>query len=151
MGKWARLLQPEFVLLNLQAKGKFDAIRAISKVFENDPAVGPFKNFLASLIRREKNTSTAIGKGVALPHVHDDSIMRPRLAIGIFPDGVDFAAPDGELVHIIGVLATPLKHQKQHLSLLAAFSRLVQTEAVRQQLVEANSSEEVVAVFTGGR
>ena len=151
MGKWARLLQPEHVLLDLQAKSKFDAIRAVAKVLDGDPAVGEFKDFFAALIRREKITSTAIGKGVALPHVHDDLIKRPRLAMGISPEGVNFAAPDGEPVHIIGVLATPLKHQKQHLSLLAAFSKLVQTEAVRQQLVEAQTGDEVVAVFTGGR
>ena len=57
--------------------------------------------------------------------------------------------PDGQLVHIIALLITPLKHQKQHMALLAALSQRLQQEEVRQRLLQAADAAEIVDIFTG--
>ncbi len=147
MEKWERILDPSNVLVDLKAQRNFDAIRELASVLEDDGAVPDQKRFLADLIRREKQASTGIGKGVAVPHAHEDSIERQLLAIGISREGIDFASIDGEPVHIVALLATPRKHQKQHMELLAALSRLLQNEEVRQSLIQAADSAEVVDIF----
>ena len=147
MEKWERILDPSNVLVDLKAQRNFDAIRELASVLEDDGAVPDQKRFLADLIRREKQASTGIGKGVAVPHAHEDSIERQLLAIGISREGIDFASIDGEPVHIVALLATPRKHQKQHMELLAALSRLLQHEEVRQSLIQAADSAEVVDIF----
>ena len=108
------------------------------------------KQFLADLIRREQQSSTGIGKGVAVPHAHEDSIGRQILAIGISREGIDFDAIDNAPVHIVALLGTPKKHQKQHMSLLAELSRLLQQQQVRDDLVEAADASEVLAIFKSG-
>jgi fructose-specific phosphotransferase system IIA component len=151
MDRWDRILSEENVLVRLKARRKFDAIRELSAVLEDDNAIGDHKRFLADLIRREKASSTGIGKGVAIPHAHEDSIRRQILALGISPDGIDFSSVDGEPVRIVALLATPKRHQKQHMELLAAVSRLLQDGEVRESLIEASSAAEVVGLFkTGG-
>ena len=147
MEKWERILDPSNVLVGLKAQRNFDAIRELASVLEDDGAVPDQKRFLADLIRREKQASTGIGKGVAVPHAHEDSIERQLLAIGISREGIDFASIDGEPVHIVALLATPRKHQKQHMELLAALSRRLQNEEVRQSLIQAADSAEVVDIF----
>ena len=150
MEKWERILDSSKVRVGLKAKRNFDAIRELAAVLWQDVVPEPDqKRLLAALIRREQQASTGIGKGVAVPHAHEDEIQRQLLAIGISQAGIDFAAPDGQPVHIIALLVTPLKHQKQHMALLAALSQRLQQEEVRQRLLQAADAAEVVDIFTG--
>ena len=148
MEKLKRILDPNKVVLNLAAQRNFDAIRELATVLLQDEVVPDQKLLLAALIRREQQASTGIGKGVAVPHAHEEEIQRQLLAIGISQAGIDFGAPDGQPVHIIALLVTPLKHQKQHMALLAALSQRLQQEEVRQRLLQAADAAEVVDIFT---
>ena len=148
MEKWDRILRPDNILVGLRSTRKFDALRELTTVFDDDDAIEDPKAFLANLIRREKQSSTGIGKGVAVPHAHEDSIRRQILAIGTSRDGIAFDAIDGEPVHILAVLGTPRKHQKQHMELLAALSRLLQDDGVRETLAQARDVAEVIDVFS---
>ncbi len=148
MEKLRRILNPHKVVLNLAAQRNFDAIRELVAALWQDEVVLDQKHLLAALIQREKQASTGIGKGVAVPHAHEDGIQRQLLAIGISQAGIDFGAPDGQPVHIVALLVTPRKHQKQHMALLAALSQRLQQEAVRQRLLQAGDATEVVDIFT---
>ena len=83
MIKWNRLLNPQRVLVGVRSTRRFDVIRELAAVISEDEAVGDPKRFLADLIRREKQSSTGIGHGVAIPHVHEDYIHRQILAVGV--------------------------------------------------------------------
>ncbi len=150
MEKLKRILDPHKVVLNLAAQRNFDAIRELATVLWQDAAVPKpgQKGLLAALIRREQQASTGIGKGVAVPHAREDGIQRQLLAIGISQAGIDFDAPDGQPVHIVALLVTPYKHQKQHMALLAALSQCLQQEEVRQRLLQAADAVEAVDIFT---
>lgn len=147
MDKWDRILRPDNIVVGLRSNRKFDALRELTAVFDNDDAVTDPKAFLSNLILREKQSSTGIGKGVAVPHAHEDSIRRQILAIGISTQGIDFDSIDGEPVRVVAILGTPRKHQKQHMELLAALSRLLQHEQVREALVAAADAAEVTDIF----
>ena len=148
MEKLRRILDPNKVVLNLAAQRNFDAIRELATVLWQDGAMPDQKRLLAALIRREQQASTGIGKGVAVPHIHEDGIQRQLLAVGISQVGIDFDAIDDQPVHIIALLVTPQKHQKQHMALLAALSQCLQQEEVRQRLLQATDAAEVVDIFT---
>ena len=102
-------------------------------------------------MRREQQISTAIGKGVAVPHAHVECIQRQRLAIGISTKGIDFNAVDGQPVNIVALLATPVKHHPQHMELLGALSRLMQQNNIRQALIEATETTQVVEIISQKR
>ncbi len=147
MGRWARILRQEHVVAGLQSNRKFDALRELTAVLEDAEAIQDHKQFLADLIRREKQSSTGIGKNVAVPHVHEDSIRKEVLAVGISKEGIEFDSVDGEPVHIIALLATPLKHQKKHMELLASLSRMLQDEETRSELIAAADAATIVEIF----
>jgi len=149
MEKWKRLLREGNILVGMRASRNFDAIRELAELLADDEEILDPKRLLADLIRREKQSSTGIGSGVAVPHAHEDSIQRQLLAVGISREGIEFNAIDGEPVHIVALLATPRKHQKQHMELLAALSRLLQQEQVRQNLIAAENAAEVIDIFLG--
>ena len=96
MARWVRILKQEHVVAALTSTRKFDALRELTAVLEDVAAIDNHEQFLADLIRREKQSSTGIGKGVAVPHVHEDSISKEVLAVGISKEGIDFDSVDGE-------------------------------------------------------
>jgi len=150
MDKWDRILSEDNVLVDLKSRRKFDVLRELSAVFVDDDAIEDPKKFLADLIRREQESSSGIGKGVAVPHVHEDSISRQILAIGVSREGIDFESVDEAPVHVVAMLGTPRKHQKQHMELLAELSRLLQQGRVRDEIVEAADAGQVLAIFKSG-
>jgi mannitol/fructose-specific phosphotransferase system IIA component (Ntr-type) len=77
-----------------------------------------------ALLAREKVLSTGIGNGVAVPHAICDSIDRPRLIVGIAPDGVDFRAMDDAPVKLFFVLLSPPDRAGHHIRLLARIARM---------------------------
>ncbi len=147
MEKWGRLLRESNILVNMQARRSFDAIRELAALFQDDAAVPDLKKFVAGLIRREKQSSTGVGNGVAVPHLNQADIRRQLLAVGISRQGIEFNAVDGQPVHIVTLLATPGKHQAQHMELLADVARLLKNEGVRQALLEAEDAARVLQVF----
>jgi mannitol/fructose-specific phosphotransferase system IIA component (Ntr-type) len=149
MGKWDRLLSESRILVGMKARRNFDAIRELVELLAGDGAIPDPKDFLARLIQREKGLSSGIGKGVAVPHLHDDSIPRQILAVGTSAAGIPFGSLDGEPVHIVALLATPNKHHEQHMELLASLSRLLQQDEARQALIQAVDVAAVLQVFGG--
>jgi fructose-specific phosphotransferase system IIA component len=147
MEKWDRILKANHVVLEFKADRKWDVIRELTAVLDAENAVVDLEQLLAAVIQRERESSTGIGSGVAIPHAHEDSIRREFLAIGISRAGIEFDAIDGEPVHIVALLATPKKHQKRHMELLASLSRLLQDPDVRARLLAANDVEAVIEVF----
>ncbi len=146
MAKWDRILKPQHILIGLNSRRNFEAIRELASVFGADGV--NVKELVANIIKREREASTGIGKGVAVPHAHLDDIPHQLLAVGISRVGVDFSSIDDEPVKIIALLATPVKHQKQHMELLAALSRTLQQETVRLELTSAVDNSEVLDIFS---
>ena len=147
MEKWDRILNVNHVVLELHADRKWDVIRELTSVLDGEKAVGDLEQLRAAVILRERESSTGIGSGVAIPHAHEDSIRREVLVIGRSKTGIEFDAIDGELVHIVALLATPKKHQSRHMELLASLSRLLQDPDVRSSLLAATDAEAVLEAF----
>ena len=94
----------------------------------------------ASLRRRERMGSTAIGDGVAIPHGRS---ARATTATGAFlrlSEPVDFGAPDGEPVDLVFALVVPEHFAQQHLMLLANLAEMFGDAGFRQQLRQAPDS-----------
>ena len=77
------------------------------------------------LIEREHLGSTALGGGKALPHGRFAHIDRPVAAFATLVKPVDFEADDGQPVHLLAALLVPKQAIEAHLSLLAAWAKLL--------------------------
>lgn len=73
----------------------------------------------AAVWRREQAMATSIGDGVAVPHARIEGVDRPVVAVGISPKGLDFDAPDGNLVHLVFMIVTPAQDNGAQLEILA--------------------------------
>ena len=142
-------LTEDHVLLNVEAKDKEDAIRAVGGRLEGAPAVTDFAAFLEDVFERERLCTTGIGNEVAIPHARSEHVKDFVIAFGRCEDGVDFASVSGEAVKLIFLMGTPKDSAVgAYLKTLAHLSHLLQQEAFRQRLLEASTPAEVMDAFS---
>lgn len=100
-----------------------------------------------ALEAREDLGSTALGKGVALPHARIDGIDRP---IGIFVSlarPIDFEAADLEPVDTAFTLLMPHRSADDQMKVLSQVARIAREEPVMSALRQAGSAGEVVDIL----
>jgi mannitol/fructose-specific phosphotransferase system IIA component (Ntr-type)/nucleotide-binding universal stress UspA family protein len=106
-----------------------------------------------ALWQREKKQLTALGHGVAVPHVTLDSLDRTYLEIWILDEGVDFKDTRKELVNVVFAVYASPGARRLHLRTLARIGRLVllpdflpllracESEAQVRELIRAHEDE----------
>lgn len=105
---------------------------------------------LEVLLARESLGSTAIGGGIAIPHVRNPIVMhisRPMVTLCFLERSIEFGAIDGQPVHTLFTIVSPTV--RSHLHLLArlahalrqpAFSRVIAGQGSRDEIVAAGES-----------
>jgi PTS system nitrogen regulatory IIA component len=94
------------------------------------------------LTEREQLQSTGIGEGVAIPHGALPQLETQFASLLVVPEGVDFAAIDGQPVTILFAVVTPKRATGEHLKTLARVSRLLRNKAFRDRLMTVPGSKE---------
>jgi mannitol/fructose-specific phosphotransferase system IIA component (Ntr-type) len=96
------------------------------------------------LVRREQLGSTAIGKGVAIPHGRSVAVPEMQVVLGRSEVGVDFDAPDGKPATLCFLIVAPPQDKQNHyLLLLGTIVRLVKDKKSRDRLHKAASFDEI--------
>jgi PTS system nitrogen regulatory IIA component len=78
---------------------------------------------LRLFLAREASATTAIGDGIAVPHVRNPIVLnvsRPMVTLCFLEKAVDFAALDGKPVHVLFSLVCPTT--RSHLQMLSRLS-----------------------------
>lgn len=147
--KLSSLLSPKQVILDLKGEVCSDAL---AHMVEHLVSRGVLDASLSSevidlLEERERQVSTGIGSGVAIPHAFSDSIDRVIAAFGRSVDGIDFEAIDNAPVHLVMLLIVPGKERSMHLQTLAAIAKMFKTCSIRQRLLSTDRVEDILAIF----
>ena len=79
------------------------------------------------LYDREKQESTGIGNGIAIPHCKIENLQQIFLAVGYSPGGVQFKAIDSQPTYFFFLIVSPANASVLHLRMLAALSRLLRS------------------------
>jgi tellurite resistance protein TerC len=82
---------------------------------------------------REREVSTYLGQGLAVPHARLEGLERPLLIFARCPDGVAVAG-SAEKIQLIFLLLTPQSAPQFQVRLLARICGLMQSEYVVQRL-----------------
>ncbi|MBN1351550.1 PTS sugar transporter subunit IIA [candidate division KSB1 bacterium] len=93
------------------------------------------------LIAREKQSSTSIGNGVAVPHVRTKQVEGTfHIVIGRSTKGIPFGDTEGKLTHIFFLIIGPQTATQMFLKLLGQISFLMKEKSLRQQILSAQSN-----------
>ncbi len=142
-------LQEEYITVGLTAKDKFEALRKLTDFYARTHHVPPGhqSELLASIEEREKEFTTAIGLGAAIPHGRIEEGSGVRGVLAIAREGIDFHAPDGEPVRLMMLVVTPKGYEKEHLEVMASLAQMISDNAIRTRLlaaIDANDAWEII-------
>lgn len=99
---------------------------------------------LREIVQRETLGTTAIGRGVAVPHARMEGFQDTLVAVGMSDEGVEFHALDGEPVHAIFLVLGSESESEEYIDVMKSISELVQTDDFRRFLFRAEDDTEVV-------
>lgn len=147
--KLASLLSPKQVILDLQGEVCSDALdHMVDHLISRGVLEAGLRDEVLGLLReRERQVSTGIGSGVAIPHAFSDSVDHVVAAFARSSEGVDFEAIDNAPVNFVMLFIVPKSDYSLHLQTLAAVARMFNNCSIRQQLQNAETVEHVMEVF----
>jgi mannitol/fructose-specific phosphotransferase system IIA component (Ntr-type) len=97
-----------------------------------------------ALKEREEILSTGIGLGIAIPHAKISAVKEMTFAIGISRKGISFDSLDGNPARIIILVAAGERQHKEYLRLLSNIMAILKNEAIKKNIIEAESAEEII-------
>ena len=137
------------VMLDLEAANKRNLLESLAD--EAAARLGrPKQEILEALQAREQLGSTALGRGVALPHAQLRGADRPLLLFARLRRPLDFDAKDEEPVNLIVLVLWPEASPEGFLPALSEIVRALREPHVLRALRRTNSPDEVVALMHGG-
>lgn len=99
---------------------------------------------LEAILARERRLATGLEYGIAIPHGTTHLVEREVAAVGIFPDGVQFDAVDGQSTRIVILLVTPQIKRDRHVINLARVAGQLLRPQLRLALLEAVTRDEAI-------
>ncbi len=137
------ILSKKNIKLNQAFTDKEEAIRFIGKILVDNGYIEPA--YVEKMLEREQLTSTFMGNNVAIPHGTEDArslVQMTGLSVVTVPSGVDFG--NGNIVKVlIGIAGTG----DDHLEILSNIAIVLSEEENIQKIVDADSEEEIIAIF----
>ena len=129
----------------LQARDRDGAIAEIVSSLDKAGKLGKgkCKEITRAVIKREKEASTGMGKGVAVPHVKHKLVKDVIAAIGLSNAGIDFSALDKQPVYSVILLISPADEPDKHLQAMENVFRHLQQEKFRKFLRQCRSPAQI--------
>lgn len=140
------LLSTDDVVLDLDARNKRHLLETLSA--EAAARLGrPEQEILAALEDRERLGSTALGRGVALPHARLPGDHPPVVRFVRLRRPIDYDARDDEPVDLAILVLWPEASAEGFLAALSDTCRALREPQALRRLRAATSAEEVIAVL----
>ncbi|WP_059053221.1 PTS fructose transporter subunit IIABC [Paenibacillus senegalimassiliensis] len=141
------LMHQDLMIMDLRATTKEDAIDEMIASLAATGRLQDEKLFRDMIWKREGESSTGIGGGIAMPHAKTGAVTAPAVVFAKSAKGVDFDALDQEPAYLFFMIAAPEGAGNTHLRTLAALSRLLIDAEFIELLRKTATPDEVTALF----
>jgi len=142
-----KILSPNRVVF-INQSSKQDALTELAGVLATAPQVKRADELLNEILKREELMSTAIGRGIAIPHVRLSSVSDLVMAVGICKTPViDFQTLDDKPVNLLIMIAAAYNQHTYYLKTLSYFSAKLKIQDFRESILNAVNEEEAYRFF----
>ncbi len=141
------LLSLGAISLDSNPKDKNEAILEVVKLMEVNGNINDASAYTELVLNREKEGTTGLGGGIAIPHGKGSCVSKPALAAMVVKNGVDYEALDGEPVKLVFLIAAPNTEDNVHLDVLSKLAVMLMDESFIQSLINAKTKEEFLSII----
>ena len=136
------LLSTSAIKINGSANSKEELISKMVDLMATNGNIINKEEYKRVVLEREKEGTTGIGEGIAIPHGKTDAVSKPGLAAMVVPNGVEFDSLDGQPAKLIFLIAAPNTKDNVHLDVLSRLSTLLMDTEFRKELLNAETPAE---------
>ncbi len=137
------LTRPDLIFADLPGADGPTVLRSLAERIAGRGLVPDADELYRRLVEREKLGSTALGRGVAVPHCKIDGLEDVVVAIGLCPRGIEFAPEDEEPVRLLFLVVAPSGSPAAHLHSLAAISKWVKADHHVERILELDEPQKI--------
>ncbi|WP_432666917.1 fructose-specific PTS transporter subunit EIIC [Wukongibacter baidiensis] len=142
--KIIELLDRDLIILKLKASTKLEVIEELVDKLNSKGKLNSREEFRKAILEREGQSTTGIGKGIAIPHARTSVVNTPALVFGYSKEGIDYNSLDGQPAHIFFMIASKEGDNDDHLETLSRLSRILRKEDIRKRLMTLESKDELL-------
>ncbi|MBF9298148.1 MULTISPECIES: fructose-specific PTS transporter subunit EIIC [Mammaliicoccus] len=124
-----------------------DAIDKLIHNLKHHNFIDDEKALKEAVLKRESESTTAIGMNVAIPHAKSNVVKQPVVAVLNNKHGVEWESLDETQPKIIFLIAVPNDSSDTHLKLLQRLSRTLMDDDTREKLINAESTEAIYNIL----
>jgi len=141
------LLEERFILTDFKSDDKKDIINELIDLHKEDIKVNDLEIVRTAIHEREKEMSTGIGKGFAIPHGKTNAVNDVIVSFGKTTRGIDYEALDGNPVLLVFLLVGKVDLVSKYIKLLSRISRVMNKDDFREKLLNAITKNEIINIF----
>jgi fructose PTS system EIIBC or EIIC component len=123
---------------------KEQVLAELVSLLDESYRIGNYNKLLIDFANRERKATTALGQGIAVPHIRSMQAKDFMLAFARSPEGYHFDSPDSKPVHLFFIMAAPPYEDSMYLRAFKALVEKLQYDGFRQELMEATHPGEVI-------
>ena len=141
------LLDKRSISLDAAPADKKATLDLAVELMANSGKLSDVEKYRAQVYAREKESTTGIGEGIAIPHGKCDAVKAPGLAAMVIRNGVEYDSLDGEPVTLLFLIAAPNTKENVHLDVLSKLSVMLMDENFTASLKNAKSVNEFLQII----
>ncbi len=138
------LLTKETIKMNVEAKDKDAVIKELVNELDSAGIITDAGKFEAAIQKRESQSTTGVGDGIAIPHAQTEEVKKPAIMFGRSAEGIDYDSLDGQDAYLFFMIAAPDGQATTHLDALAKLSGILMNPDAKERLLKADSADEVL-------
>lgn len=113
-------------------------------LLENSGRIGNRSKFQTDFVNRERKATTAIGYGIAIPHIRSMQAKSFMIGFARSARGYDFGALDDKPTKLFFVMAAPPYDDIQYLRVFKALAEILRYDGFREELHQAATPYEII-------
>lgn len=138
----SKTIESSYVLLNLKAKNKEEAISEMLIYAESKGLRINIDKTIKFMYKKEEIITSGLGYGIAFPHVRTSEVEENELIFAVSKKGLNYYALDNKPVHLLTMFLTPIGKNEKYLNLLSIFTKVSRFSMYAVLLLESKSEEE---------
>ena len=138
------LLSIDSIEIGSSYKDKDELLKNAVKLMCRSGIINNEKEYLNSVLEREKESTTGVGNGIAIPHGRCKAVDKAGLAAIVLNKPVEYEALDNKPVELLFLIAAPEDKGNVHLEILSKLAMMLMDQEFTFRLKNSRTAEEFI-------
>ncbi len=141
------LISSKSVQIDADVKSKEEMLDYAANLMYSAGFVSDKEIFKEALKKRENQSTTAIGEGIAIPHAKSPSVKKAGIGAVLLKNEINYGAEDSSGSRLFFIIAAPENGENTHLDALGKLSTLLMDEEFTKKLMSAKDKNEFIGII----